>query len=123
MVKSKVSLVSRIVALEVASGVTGPELGLLHYDQPSMQFTFKDQSYDVAGLTRLFKDKPCLFILAEPSSDSYQLGYCGWVWVVGEAFKNSKYASVEEFIEYLQSPPEPIDVARGADYERKLGHC
>ena len=119
---SKSNLASRISALEVASGAKNRvDLGSLKYDQPTMSFMFQsdlsrrlgDHVFDPVALIKLFKDNPCLFVLAEPSGDSYDRGYGGFVWVVGDAFKDSKYASVEEFVEYLQRPPDPLYVERG----------
>ena len=111
---TKAEVKRRIIALEHISGSSNPILGLLHYDQPSMQFTFKDQTYDVDGLTKLFKENPCLFVLCEPSGDSYDRGYGGFIWVVGAHFAEHGYMSVEDFLEHLKAEPEPIDVLRGA---------
>ena len=64
---------------------------------------FDDQAIDAVALTGIFKENPCLFIVAEPSGDSYDRGYGGFVWVVGVAFKDLGYASIEDFLEYLRN--------------------
>jgi hypothetical protein len=79
-----------------------------------MRFTFKDTTYDEEGIIALFKAKPYLFVLTEPSSDSYNLGYGTWFWLRGDQFQNSRDGvGVADFLACLKAPPEPVDVERG----------
>lgn len=118
--KSKANLASRIGRLEIASGAKDhTTIGYLTYDQPTMKFTYKDAAYNVDGLTKLFKETPYLFLLCDPTSESYKAGYCDLCWVVGEHFSQSRYMAVEDFIEYLERPPEPIDHLRGEIFKNE----
>lgn len=83
---------------------------------------FDDQAIDAVALTGIFKENPCLFIVAEPSGDSHDRGYGGFVWVVGVAFKDLGYASIEDFLEYLRNAPEPADRLRGRVREEPFSH-